>query len=123
MEDIDDCKAPIMNWERLNLTTEGDEAFERELLTELISSGERAFAAMRGAIDSRDAAELRREAHSLKGSARTLGAERLGIALQRLELCAASGDLASASPLLEAASEACAQVWPVVEERLRKKAA
>jgi two-component system, sensor histidine kinase and response regulator len=56
-----------------------------ELIDEYASTGRKNVAAMRSAIAGTQAADLRREAHTLKGSARFAGTHRLASLCQALE--------------------------------------
>ena len=62
-----------------------------ELVDMLAADARARIAGMADALDRRDVRELRRLAHSLRGSALTLGAVRLGSACERLERLSASG--------------------------------
>ena len=71
------------------------------LVDEYVSSGRKNIAGMRRAIEQRQAADLRREAHTLKGSSRFVGTHRLATLCQRLEERARRGEFAGAESLLD----------------------
>jgi len=78
----------------------GDVEFEREILNEFLTGSAALVAALADAVAARDGDEMRRAAHSLKGSCWTVGAKPLGTACERLELDARAGKLDAAAHLL-----------------------
>lgn len=55
---------------------------------------------LRSALDATDSAQVRAEAHALKGSSRNLGANPLGELFARMEAMGSSGEISAACDLL-----------------------
>lgn len=55
---------------------------------------------LRSAVDATDTAQVRAEAHALKGSSRNLGANPLGELFARMEAMGSSGEISGAGDLL-----------------------
>ena len=62
-----------------------------ELLADFCNDAARRLLRLRAAIDRNDAAAMKIEVHSIKGSAAQMGAERMAAACQRLELAVVRG--------------------------------
>jgi histidine phosphotransfer protein HptB len=80
------------------------------LLQNYISDARRALANMDVALEAGDAGQLRRVAHSLKGSTANLGAKDLVFQLQEVERCAQNGDLTGAAEALTLIRHLCLDV-------------
>jgi CheY-like chemotaxis protein len=79
-------------------------------MVDLFGQGaDRILPLLRHLLDESQAADLRREAHTLKGSARDLGARRLAALCQRLEDLARDGDLSQADALIAQIEAATAE--------------
>lgn len=72
------------------------------LVNTYIQDVDQRMARLRNAIGAAEPAEVRAEAHALKGSSRNLGVNPLGELFARLETLGKSGELAGASELLPA---------------------
>jgi HPt (histidine-containing phosphotransfer) domain-containing protein len=88
----------------------GDVDFEREILHEFLTGSAALLATLSAAVAARDGEQLRRAAHSLKGSCWTVGAKPLGTACERLELDARAGKLDAATHLLGEIGEQLARL-------------
>jgi CheY-like chemotaxis protein len=75
------------------LTPAGGPSVVGDILVTFAQDAPAQLAALREALDARDAAVLRSGAHSLKGSSGAIGARRLSALCGRLESLARSGDL------------------------------
>ena len=73
---------------------------------------------IREAIDGGNAADLRRHAHTLKGSAGVFQAGATVDAAQRLEKMGREGDLDGAEEVLEALTHELDRLKPVLAERV-----
>jgi CheY-like chemotaxis protein len=79
----------------------GDRALLRELVTMFGDESPRLVKEIREAVARKDAVQLRRSAHSLKGAAATLGGLKCVTIAQRLENQGKSGELAQAGMAFE----------------------
>ncbi|WP_176596197.1 MULTISPECIES: Hpt domain-containing protein [Sphingobium] len=75
----------LLDWTKALQNADGDEALLIELAGVFIDECPEMMRQVRAAIDGRDAQELRRTAHSLKGSAHLFAASEAGAAAFRLE--------------------------------------
>ncbi len=85
-------------------TLGGDEAFLAELVGSYLADSPPLVAAMRDAVAARDAAALRRAAHTLKSTSASVGALRLAGVCREVE-AAASADLVRGDLVEDAAAE------------------
>jgi len=74
----------------------GDTEFERELLSEFLSSSSDMLASLDHAVASSDATQVMQAAHSLKGCSWTVGARALGAECDELEQEARGGSVEQA---------------------------
>jgi len=88
----------------------GDRALLRDLARVFVEDAPGRSDALRAAAASRDAAQLERLAHSLKGSAAILRAARLQAACAALESAAQAGGVAPAPALLDGVDHELARV-------------
>jgi HPt (histidine-containing phosphotransfer) domain-containing protein len=88
----------------------GDAEFEREILHDFLTGSAELVASLADAVASGDGEQMRRAAHSLKGSCWTVGAKPLGSACERLELDASAGRLDAAAHLLSEIGEHLARL-------------
>lgn len=84
---------------RLCEISSGETDFELEIVAEYMGQAWSLFDVATQALMAKDAAELRRAAHTLKGSSSTVGAEGVAVAAAALE-AAATESTRGAAPLL-----------------------
>ena len=84
------------------LTPAGEPDVLAEVLELFLEDVPRRIARIRGAYAARDAAELYKAAHSLKGSAGNIGAQALFEVCRQLDDKGRAGDLADATRLVDA---------------------
>ncbi|AEG51110.1 Hpt domain protein [Sphingobium chlorophenolicum L-1] len=82
----------LLDWAKALQNADGDEGLLIELAGVFIDECPEMMRQVRAAIDRRDARELRRAAHSLKGSAHIFAASEAGAAAFRLEEMGADGN-------------------------------
>jgi CheY-like chemotaxis protein len=92
----------------------GDEDILRELAGVFLETSPRWLEELRAAVGRRDAAGVRRMAHTIKGSLGQLGAGTAHAAAQRLETMAQAGDLTGAAATCAALEEEVGRVGPVL---------
>lgn len=87
MEETPDPGPPSaqLDLARLLEISDGEAEFEREIVTEYMEQAWSLFDAATRAIMAKDVDELRRAAHTLKGSSRTVGADGVAVAAAALE--------------------------------------
>lgn len=94
----------VIDWAVLDdlraLQDEGEPDFAQEMINLFLESAPLLIEALRGAIDAGDAAQLQRNAHTLKGSSASLGARRVSAVCLELEKLGRAGELAGASKWL-----------------------
>jgi HPt (histidine-containing phosphotransfer) domain-containing protein len=79
--------------ERLAESMGGDDAFVAELIEQFLADSPALVAAARKGLETGDAEEVRRAAHTLKSNAATMGANELADRSRRLEVAAKAGEL------------------------------
>ncbi|HKY81660.1 MAG TPA: Hpt domain-containing protein [Sphingobium sp.] len=87
----------LLDWTRALQNADGDEELLIELAGVFIEEGPEMMRQVRAAIDNRDAPELQRSAHSLKGSAHIFAASAAADAAFRLEAMGAEGNFKDAA--------------------------
>lgn len=87
----------LLDWTRALQNADGDEELLIELAGVFIDECPEMMRQLRVAIDSRDAPELHRAAHSLKGSAHIFAAPAATEAALRLEVMGAEGNFKDAA--------------------------
>lgn len=87
----------LLDWTRALQNADGDEELLIELAGVFIDEGPEMMRQVRAAIDSRNAPELQRTAHSLKGSAHIFAASAATDAALRLEVMGAEGNFKDAA--------------------------
>lgn len=87
----------LLDWTRALQNADGDEELLIELAGVFIDEGPEMMRQVRAAIDSRNAPELQRAAHSLKGSAHIFAASAATDAALRLEAMGAEGNFKDAA--------------------------
>jgi HPt (histidine-containing phosphotransfer) domain-containing protein len=85
---------PALSVPDLLASLDGDHVLLQELATIFLSDYPERLAAIRSAVEQRDAGALQAAAHCLKGSAANFGAPEAVSAAERLESMGRSGDLA-----------------------------
>jgi len=93
------AEAPVL-LERVRVVAHGDVDFERELIETFLSDSRNQMAALGQAILGENWEEVRKRAHSIKGSSANVGAVRMQAAAGRLEQIADARDASIASEVL-----------------------
>ena len=88
-----------LDLERLAEISSGEIEFEREIIAEYMEQAWGLFEEATRALEAKDAAALRRIAHTLKGSSRTIGADGVALAAATLEEAAAESTQGTAAVL------------------------
>ena len=91
--------------DRLAESMGGDDAFVAELVEQFVADSPALVAAARTGLESGDAEEVRRAAHTLKSNAATMGANELADRSRRLELAAKAGDLGDGAASIDAVAQ------------------
>jgi histidine phosphotransfer protein HptB len=94
----------------------GDTEFERELLSEFLTSSQDMLTSLQGAVASSDAVLVMKAAHSLKGCSWTVGARTLGAECEQLEQEAKGGCVEQAAQRLDRIRGLLRQVDAYVRE-------
>ena len=84
------------------LTPAGEPDVLAEVLELFLQDVPQRLARLRGAYDVRDAVEMYKTAHSLKGSAGNIGADALFEVCRQLDDKSRAGDLTDVKPLIDA---------------------
>ncbi len=100
----DGAQDPRFDLARLAEISGGDAEFEREIAGEFLGQARELFEEAARALETCDAAALRRVAHTLKGSSRTVGADGLARLAAELEELAAESTQGAAPALARALS-------------------
>ena len=107
--------------ERLRqLTPPGEPDVLSEVLRMFADDAPTRMAHLREAWQRGDATAVQRTAHSLKGSSGNIGARALYAVCRQIDERASAGDLASATPLLDALDREYAAVEAEITRLLRK---
>ncbi len=114
---MNETQKPPLDHADLEQASLGDEAFERELLAEFLASSDGMLSSIVSAVEARDAQQLHRAAHSMKGCCWTVGARDLGTECEKLELEARGGGLAGAEDSVVRIQELYRQVDAYVRRR------
>ncbi|HET7928394.1 MAG TPA: GAF domain-containing protein [Actinomycetota bacterium] len=96
--------------DRLAESMGGDDAFVAELIDQFVTDSPALVAAARRGLETGDAEEVRRAAHTLKSNAATFGANELADRSSRLETAAKAGDLDDGPAWLGAIDEELGRV-------------
>lgn len=88
--------APVLDRNHLLEMTEGDAAFEQELLSTFRTSAKSALDRLRTALSIGELPQVVREAHLLKGASLNVGASALADCAGAIEKAGRAGDLAGA---------------------------
>jgi CheY-like chemotaxis protein len=92
--------APV-NLQRIKDITDGDLAFEQELIESFLSDTERHVADLESAVEETDGERLKLQAHAIKGSGANAGAGRLAEIAGRLEQVRIGSESEKARELLD----------------------
>lgn len=111
------ASAPV-DWDKAVARVGGDEAVIAELAGLFLAECPGLETGMREAVDAGNAADLRRHAHTLKGSAGIFQAEAAVDAAQRLEKMGRDGDLDGAEEALSALAHELDRLKPVLAARV-----
>ena len=95
----------------------GDVGFVRDLVAEYRADGTTRVADMRAALVAGEAEDLRRAAHTLKGSSASLGALDLADACRAIEIAAHEGQLAGLETAVASVASQFDAVVAALEER------
>jgi hypothetical protein len=74
---ITEAHSHVMDWERLDMFTDGDLEEEQQLITLFLTYAEESLSNMQESLNEREKELWRKAAHKLKGSAANLGAQKL----------------------------------------------
>lgn len=107
-----------VDWEKAVAQVGGDEAVITELAGLFLAECPGLETGIREAVDAGNAADLRRHAHTLKGSAGVFKAEGAVDAAQRLEKMGRNGNLVGAEEALSALDHELDRLKPVLAERV-----
>jgi HPt (histidine-containing phosphotransfer) domain-containing protein len=94
------ANAPVLDGEALVRRLMGDRELAGQVVRGFLEDVPRQLSALKRCLAERDAVEIRRCAHTLKGGSATIAAERLRPVCQAMEAAAASGDVEAAAALL-----------------------
>jgi len=86
----------VLDRNHLLQVTDGDVAFEQELLSTFRASAQSTLARLRVALSAGELTQVIREAHLLKGACLNVGATAIGDCAGAIEKAARAGDLAGA---------------------------
>lgn len=90
----------LINWRSLQQLSDGDQGFERQLLTIFVEDTQRHLERLVDAIADQDADRVRSVAHYLKGSSGNVGIMALHQCAATLESLARQGNLSASDALL-----------------------
>ncbi len=96
----------------------GDMGFLVDLVSEYRTDGASRVADMRTALAAGQAEDLRRAAHTLKGSSASLGANGLAEVCREVEAAARDGDLDGLGPKVDAIAAELDEVVAALETRV-----
>jgi HPt (histidine-containing phosphotransfer) domain-containing protein len=85
----------VLDLHQLNGISRGDKKFEREWLAVFVKEAGAFEAALEDHVAQGRSEEVRKIAHTLRGSSATVGARRLSRAVERLQLAASDDDKSS----------------------------
>ena len=110
-------EAPVFDSKALLERVDGDRGAFRAVMAVFLEDAPLQIETLQGLLDRRDAAALRRQAHTLKGAAANIGAERLHQATVRIEQAADAGDLKRLEACLRGLREEYGALRRVLAER------
>jgi HPt (histidine-containing phosphotransfer) domain-containing protein len=112
-----------LDWAGALKKLDGDEELLCELAEIFLDQSPALIAAIEAAITSGDAGELRRAAHTLKGSTHVIGGRALAAAALRLESMGREGRLNEAAAAFADLGESVARLKPALELAISERAA
>jgi PAS domain S-box-containing protein len=110
---------PAVNWSAALERVGGDGPLLRELVQMFQEEGPKLLAQLRLAVDRRDAAEVRRLAHTLKGSLTQFGAQPASAAARHLEMLGRDGNLTTAGEAYGRLAQALQRLQPMFADFAR----
>ncbi len=122
-EQVARVSAADLDIDRLHEMSNGDQAFEGQLLAEVMVSAAAMLERVREALGSGDRERLESAALSLGAGSSMVGGARLASACEELATAAAGGDLAAAADIFARAENALDALGTVVDRYLNERAA
>jgi len=111
-EKLDDCEAGLV-------ATGGSEALLSELIEIFLEECPKVLAGIRTAVDDRSAKDLRRHAHTLRGSLRYFGETQAGVLSAELEAMGEEGSFDFAGPVLKTLEREIDRLLPELQKFVR----
>jgi HPt (histidine-containing phosphotransfer) domain-containing protein len=108
-------------WQKALAGLDGDEEILRDLAEVFLAEADTMMEVIRSAIERRDAAELRRGAHSLKGAARVFHADAATAAALHLETLGRDADFRGAGRALAELEEEVGRLCSELGNHLQKR--
>ena len=90
----------LIDWRSLQLLSDGDRQFERELLSMYVNDTRSRLSELGDAVMAQDAQQVMKLAHYIKGASGNVGIKSLHSCAASLEAQARKGDLAPSQKLL-----------------------
>ncbi|MBM3262430.1 MAG: response regulator [candidate division Zixibacteria bacterium] len=112
----------VFDWDRAREQVGGSEAILVDLAELFLQECPKLIQAVETAVAEGNMAELRRNAHTLKGSARVFFADTLTDVAYRLELMGKNQDTEGIEQVLEVLREAVEQLLPAMRKRMKESA-
>lgn len=109
--------APVLDRNQLLEVTDGDAAFEQELLGAYRASATGTLGRLRTALVAGELTPVIREAHALKGASLNVGASALGECAGAIERAARAGDLTLARHEAREIDAHEAALWAELDRR------
>jgi two-component system, sensor histidine kinase and response regulator len=108
-----------IDWDRALAELSGDAALLTLVINTLLEEAPNLLSMLRQALAGRNAGQLRRAAHTLKGSVSHLGVERVTSVLQLLEAAAKAGEIDDVQGLLLQVEEDFTRLVPMLRDFAR----
>lgn len=118
-----DYEVPTFDHDHLALVCGDDIDFQREVVVDFLSQLGARLEDLAAAVASRDAAAIRRTAHTLKGASASLGASALAESSARLESFARAGGPEDAAAALQQVRHEAARLRDALAGFPRERAA
>jgi CheY-like chemotaxis protein len=115
----DPLEAGLFDWDQAREQLGGSEAMIVDLAALFVEECPKLVQAVQDAIDQGNLAELRRNAHTLKGSARVFFAQPTVDAAYRLEMMGRHGDLTGVHEAVEGLRYEVDRLMPALKKRLK----
>ncbi|MFC4973110.1 PAS-domain containing protein [Halomonas beimenensis] len=110
---------PCLDWQAALDALDGNRELLDEMVEMFLEEAPRLMTEIDAALAAGEARDLRRAAHTLKGSARVVGGLAAGEAAQHLEALAKAGDLARAGEARDTLAERLDELTPALEAARR----